>query len=111
MENDQVFAADAALSLPSNPAPPPYDERRHAGRTFATAASGGVDTHKDADYEATPLLSRDVDDDHGARAHRHEDDDDRGPPVWSGERDFEGLPWWNKPSVCHSLSRLSVSSH
>lgn len=99
MENDQVFAADAALQFPSSNAPPPPYNGRHAGHTVAVAASGGVEAHKDSDYEDTPLLSREVDDDFGARAPRREDGEDRGPPGWSGERDFEGRPWWNKPSV------------
>ena len=98
MENDQVFAADAALQIPASKAAPP---RYHGdtARAVATAANGGAEAHKDADYENTPLLSRDPDDDYGAPAPRHQDDEDRGPPKWSGERDFEGQPWWNKPSV------------
>ena len=108
MENDQAFAADAALQLPSSKPPPPPYHGGHAGRTGAIAASGGVESHKDTDYEDTPLLSRDIDDDDDVASTPHvEDGGDRGPPGWSGERDFEGRPWWNKPSVQHNLWRLS----
>lgn len=99
MENGQVFAADAALQLPSSKAAPPPYKGRHAGHPVAVAASAGVEIPKDSDYEDTPLLSRDIDDDYDTHASRREDGDDRGPPRWSGERDFEGRPWWNKPSV------------
>lgn len=98
MDDDRVFAEDAPLQLPyPKAAPPPYNGR-HAGQPVAVAASG-VAARKDSDYEDTPLLSRDIDDDCGARAPHREDGDDRGPPSWSGERDFEGRPWWNRPSV------------
>lgn len=99
MENDQVFAADAALRITASKAAPPPYHRENTARTVVTAANGGAEAHKDADYENTPLLLRDPDEGCGAPAPRHEDDEDRGPPGWSGERDFEGRPWWNKPSV------------
>ena len=49
-------------------------------------------------YEETPLLSRNIDAGSGP------DSDDSGrsddsAPAWSGAEDFEGRPWWDRPSV------------
>jgi hypothetical protein len=55
---------------------------------------GGVEAPEDSQHEATPLItksSRDGEDDPEA--------DGDGYVPWSGEHDYDGLPWWKKPSV------------
>lgn len=48
-------------------------------------------------YEETPLLERDSDG--SGESSASDNGDERGAPEWSGARDFEGIPWWRKPSV------------
>ena len=107
MENDQVFASDAAIST----AVPQSYNGGHRGHDATIAAYGGIEAYKDTDYEATPLLSGGVDDGYVGGATRPGDGEDRDPPGWSGERDFEGRPWWNKPTVRHVHGTASLALH
>jgi hypothetical protein len=50
-----------------------------------------AELYKTADDEVTPLLAS------GDR--EEEDNDDRRSTEWEGHADFDGLPWWRKPSV------------
>lgn len=94
MQNDLVFTAqasiDATSALRSRPS-----QRGHAA---VTAASGGFEVFKNTDYESAPLLARD-DEDGDGRLESPSGDVQRGRVEWEGENDFEGRPWWNKPSV------------
>ncbi|KAI9876985.1 MAG: hypothetical protein M1830_005112 [Pleopsidium flavum] len=93
MENDAVFVAEANVDHRLRESSPFQHNEQDLGVDAVTSASGGVAVRKDVDYEDTPLLSR-IDDDVTSEESGH---DER--PRWSGERDFEGKTWWNKPSV------------
>ena len=72
----------------------------YKGQDALVAAFGGSESHKERDHEETPLLLRDGDEEVEAGGNAgHEEADGRAPPSWEGERDFEGRPWWKKPSV------------
>ena len=75
----------------------------HKGQDAMEASFGRFGSRKDTDLENTPLLRHDGD---------QEDENDarsgRAPPSWDGERDFEGRPWWNKPSVGYLNSNASI---
>lgn len=93
MQNDQVFTGsaniDVASALRSRPA--------QRGHDAVTAASGGLEIPKDSDYENTPLLVRDEEDHDGPL--ENPSGDQTSEVEWEGGKDFEGRPWWNKPSV------------
>lgn len=104
MENDQVFTGsaniDTASALRSRPS--------QRGHDAVMAASGGFEARRDTDYERTALLARDE---------RSQDsledpsqDSQRGGVEWEGEHDFEGRPWWNKPSVNWTFHRFRAQS-
>ena len=94
MENNEAFEAEAAFEARS-----PSYRSRYRGNGAVESTNGGINSRKGDDYDETPLLSREVDNDYGSSAGTSDNEDSRGPPEWSGERDFEGKPWWNKPSV------------
>lgn len=94
---DEVFEADAEAEVWA-------DARRHLRSRQSRheshnkkPVSGAVDHSVD---EQAPLLldhpgkSSDATSDNG-------DEDDA--PEWSGARDFEGMPWWKRPSVKTTL--------
>lgn len=89
MENDGIFAAKADLDegLKSNKFNTRY------GEAALTAAEGGLEGHHldTSTEEETPLL--------GEQGAGGKDDEDEDMP-WTGSADFEGLPWWKRPSVC-----------
>ena len=66
----------------------------HTAANAITPESGRSTSPKTVDDEDTPLLSRTDDD----VAYVGDNIEDEGPS-WSGERDFEGKTWWNRPSV------------
>lgn len=62
---------------------------------FEADAEVRFESERDIRHEESPLLSGD-----GPReASEVGASDIRGPSKWDGERDFDGRPWWNKPSV------------
>lgn len=66
------------------------------------AIYGSFEPPKDAIREHSPLLppGRDRSSfNKDTETRKTGNADTRGPPKWDGERDFEGRPWWNKPSV------------
>ena len=83
-----------------NKFPPPY-EVGHPFRHTNESKRDRTEARRTISTEDTPLLSRDPDSlsSAGSLTPGAEEIDDRGPPAWSGERDFEGRPWWNKPNV------------
>lgn len=105
MENNEVFEAEAALEARSRS----YGSRRRGNGVVKATANGGIGSRKESDFDETPLLSREVDHDYGSSTEASDDGDTRGPPAWSGERDFEGRLWWNKPSVSPSIPTLMDS--
>ena len=97
MENDQIFAADAILDQSSGTSRSRL--KGHQGQDITKAALGAIEPQKLMDYEDTPLLSRDYDRNSSAGRLTPSESGDRPPLAWSGERDHEGKPWWNTPSV------------
>jgi len=102
MENDQVFVTE-----------PDIDSRlreslssRHNGGQHHAANAMDPDSlrpasRKKVDDEDTPLLPRTDDD-----VTFVEDSIADEGPSWSGERDFEGKTWWNRPSVRTQITVL-----
>ena len=109
MENDQVLEAEARLYRPPDSSPPPYpiNHEEHLGRDAIKVAHGGIEVMED---EETPLLSSDDDARLDTVRSIPEESNSRPPPLWSGERDFDGLPWWKRPSVRtkHTISRNAI---
>lgn len=109
---DEVFEADvnAQVRTDARARSRSQKTRRESQSKEPTTEFVDNSTHRKSPppYEHTPLLERDPDDqdntgdgssDHGSR---------RSAPDWSGARDFEGRPWWRKPSVSewkHLLGR------
>ena len=94
MANNEVFEAEAAFEARSR-----SYRTRHRGNGVVKSTNGETGSRKENVYDDTPLLSRETDQDYGSNREGFDDGDSRGPPEWSGERDFEGKPWWNRPSV------------
>lgn len=113
-QNNQAFEADQAIDaldrLPSRSGISRGSS--HKGHDALKAVFGGYGTREDVEHDRTPLLSRD----HG-RDHDNFNDTDQserdgqGPPTWEGERDFDGRPWWNKPSVRYNSSPSGQSEY
>ena len=89
MENEEVFQADAGL----NGLERMYSRHQSKNKGQDTLEVTGRHTHD----EESPLLSSGREDE--GEAIEHGASEAREPPKWDGERDFEGRPWWNKPSV------------
>ena len=93
MENEEVFQADAELDglehMHSRSLHPSENKRPDTLKVTL-----GRHTHD----EESPLLSSDREDE-GEEGSEYGAGEVRGPPKWDREGDFEGRPWWNKPSV------------
>lgn len=93
MENEPVFAGtaiiNAAADLRSRPSQHYHD--------LPLVASGGVKASHIGVSENTSLLSGEE----GSTCDGHGNIgvERRGEFKWQGEHDFEGISWWNKPSV------------
>ncbi len=93
MDNDAVFVAEANVDHRLRESSPfRHNNGQDLGVDAVTSAYGAA-VRKDVDHEDTPLLSR-IDEEVTYEESGH----DQGP-IWSGERDFEGKSWWNRPSV------------
>ena len=99
MENDQAFAADANLDITSKLRSRHSDHASHRAHDAANAASDGIEAYKDSNHEDTPLLSRSIEEDFVRHSSSHDGEQDPEQPEWSGAKDFEGRPWWDRPSV------------
>lgn len=99
MENDQVLTAGANLDADSRLRP------SHQGHDIVMAAAGGMEIPKNLDEERRPLLTQD-DETHSGRSESFNDVEQRDGSKWQGVNDFEGRPWWNKPSVSGNLIDL-----
>ena len=103
MENDEVFEADASMAnKQSTSSSRPPVEKRRGGKGDTASKYGAMESHKTFDEEDTPLLERLIDSQSDTASSSDNDDESRPPPSWYGERDFEGLPWWKRPSVSGS---------
>ncbi len=98
MENEQVFEVNAELrGLEHMDSPSSYPSTQK-GHDTGKAAFRGLESEGSIRNEESPLLSPNREDE-GAEGSDHGVGETREPPKWDGERDFEGRPWWNKPSV------------
>ncbi|KAL8734593.1 MAG: hypothetical protein Q9181_003159 [Wetmoreana brouardii] len=85
---DEVFEAEANADIRSRWS---YRDSR-----LQKPAIGAADHSV---YEQTPLLERDFENHEADGDELSDDGSGRGAPEWSGARDFEGRPWWRKPSI------------
>ena len=104
MENEAAFEADAEIDeleqIRSRPSHRSTQKRRHIVKPVLGASGFERNTHD----EESPLLSPDRED-RGSGTSGPGAGEARGPSRWDGEGDFEGRPWWNKPSVRWPRSR------
>ena len=91
MENEEAFQADAEINGLEH-----MYSRSSREKKGQDAVKGAPGRHT-RDEESPLLLS--IREDEGEEATEHGAGESRGPPKWDGEGDFEGRPWWNKPSV------------
>lgn len=98
MENEEVFRADAELDGFERMYTGSSRRAMQKGHGTAKAALGSSEPDRDIHDEETPLISSNREDG-GAEESEHGAGETRETPKWDGERDFEGRPWWNKPSV------------
>ena len=109
MENDQAFEADADVNALERLNSRSHQRSSHKGQEALEAAFGRFTSRDDIDGEDTPLLRRnDGEEAENDGPFEHGEGNERGPPTWDGERDFEGLPWWNKPSVRKPALRIGI---
>lgn len=107
MENDPVFAADANIDpLPGSQ--DRHDRSAHRGYDTVNKISGAIEAPDGRDYEDTPLLSRNIDDDYERHPEPTGREQENHDPQWSGAKDFEGRPWWTRPSVSLGSSLKSL---
>ena len=103
MDTDQALEADTRVArvvtaTSSDASRPPSYESRTKNNNASPSSVAKVSQEMLHD-ENTPLLARLSDGGNGHSPSESEEADDRPPPTWSGERDFEGVPWWKTPSV------------
>ena len=104
MENEEVFEADAEINgLEQMRSRSSYRSTQKGHDTGEADLASERNTHD----EETPLLSRDHEVE-GRGASESSPGETRRTPKWDGEGDFEGRPWWNKPSVRNSQSDMNV---
>lgn len=104
MENEEAFEADAEVDALEQLRSRSSHRYTQKGHDKVTSDLGGFDSDRGNHNEESPLLSHERGDG-STEASEHGAGETRGPPKWDGERDFEGRPWWNKPSVRNPQSR------
>lgn len=105
MENEQLFKVDETLQSQSSVRLRPS----HLGHDFVKIASGSIEIENSSNSETAPLL-----DGKNSKSKAGStilgDSGQRAEQYWSGDKDFEGRPWWNKPSVgCNYLMHCCLS--
>ena len=109
MENDQAFEADADVDALERLDSRSRQRSSHKGQEALEAAFGRFGSRRDTNQEDTPLLRRDGDQEDEIDGYtEHGESNGRAPPTWDGERDFEGRPWWNMPSVRYFGSHAGI---
>ena len=100
MENDEEpFAADSLLVAESRMRSRSSHVDSFAHGSRRKSADNDVKVSHNGRYEETPLLSRDIDADSETLLGNADDSEEPSSTTWSGAKDFEGRPWWNRPSV------------
>ncbi|KAL8656023.1 MAG: hypothetical protein Q9226_002813, partial [Calogaya cf. arnoldii] len=111
---DEVFEADvnAQLSADARARSRSQRSRRESQSKKTTNTSVDHSTYRKSPppYEHTPLLERDP-------VHQDDISDDfsdhgtqTSAPEWSGARDFEGIPWWRRPSIFWLLAPFLLAT-
>ena len=99
MENDAVFAAEANVDVGFHSAHSSKPPNQYHGNDYArrgSKAKSGPSARQHPAHEETPLLRRED----GGHSDRHWGEEGNNElPSWPGMTEFEGLPWWKKPSV------------
>ena len=98
MENEEAFEADAEVRGLEQMQLRSSNRSTQKGHDTVIAAYGGFESEREIHNEESPLLSPDRGG-QGREAPENGADEIRESPKWEGDRDFEGQPWWNKPSV------------
>ena len=100
MENDEEpFATDSLLVAETTMRSRSSHVDHFAHGSRRKSAGNDVKVSHDGRYEETPLLSRDIDADSETLLGIPDESDEPSSTTWSGAKDFEGRPWWNRPSV------------
>lgn len=99
MENDQINAAEADIDAVSTPQLRRINRPPHRAHDAVMKLAGAIEAQKSSDHEGTPLLAGTIDEDYVRRSDNAGSEHESEQPEWTGARDFEGRPWWNKPSV------------
>jgi hypothetical protein len=99
MENDAIFAAEADVDVGFHSAHSSKPPNRYYGNDYVgkgSKAEPGPSAWQHPAHEETPLLRRED----GGHSDRHWGEEGNNElPSWPGMAEFEGLPWWKKPSV------------
>ena len=103
MENEEVFEADVVHGLEQMHSHSPY-RPTPKGHDTVKAPSANLESEREIHHEESPLLLPNRGDG-GRETSEHGVSETRGSPKWNGEGDFEGRPWWNKPSVSNPRPR------
>lgn len=98
MENEEAFEADAEVDGLEQMRSRSAYRSTQKGHNTIKEALGGFESERDIHNEESPLLSPDRGNG-GREASEQGAGETMGPPKGDGEGDFEGRPWWNKPSV------------
>ena len=105
MENgEEPFATDSLLVAETTTRSRSSHLNHFAHGSRRKSADKDVKGPHNSRYEETPLLSRDIDADSETLLGNPDESDDPSATKWSGAKDFEGRPWWNRPSVSLSLN-------
>lgn len=96
MENEPVFAGTAIIDAAAADLRSRLSQRDH---DLALSPSGGVKASHIRDSEDTSLLSGEEGSTYDGQGNGSISVERRGEFKWQGENDFEGISWWNKPSV------------
>ena len=103
MDADYAVVGDPEVDVASRHITSQTSHQASQRRSRASSSShAGKDRLSEDDIEERPLLSRDVEElylqpDYGSVS-SNASEGDHGVER-SGAKDFEGLPWWKKPSV------------
>ena len=93
-DTDAAFIAEAEVDQVAMSAAKRRVHRGHSGEQVAVAARGGIDSRFTEDIsEEEPLLG----------GNKKVGGGDGGGSKWTGATDFEGMPWYKKPSVGSEL--------
>ncbi|KAL8714071.1 MAG: hypothetical protein Q9225_006630 [Loekoesia sp. 1 TL-2023] len=93
---DELFEADGNIEARADAKSRSRSRHPQHGSGNQKPAIGAPDHSV---YEETPLLGRDYNHPKDSNDGSSDDSSEGGAPEWSGARDFEGRPWWRKPSI------------